>query len=533
MSYFSNYLKNVKSGYNYLKDEAENAIARTRTPSTYASGLDYSNSPSASSLLAGSDARVQKDLDTLHSSQGYTDWQKKTASGAYTLSGADKQKSQQDSVFSGSRKIRKVDEDGEVYYVKPPVSGGESRQLNSAYGMSGIGDSEKYAGMSQAQAEKAAKADQDFYKTQTSEGTSYTFNAETLSKTNNIMNDFQFKLKDIASNPWEGKGSIETSAKANIKLYEGKLAKLFEDPEEFNQAYNSDQGFRDKMDGFQSMGGDINAVMAGIKPTPTMAEHVGENVQDLQTYRAIGDSVSEQKSFNTLIPENELDQSRVKELSNIPRNYEDAFFGTPTQIGIHEERIAQATEEMRIVEQETNDNEDNARAEAKLQQKRADLNYDIESSTIETNRLNAKNYMTGMLAKLGALNTTGAAPAALATLEQRYQQQAQVLRSNYKFNKQALDIKLDDYINGIDIDLDYDILKIEADLTNDREKIYKEVLKLQNKANADIYKIQSQFAKTYRTQLEKYTKSATKNSDKYIKSMSGIASSYDVNSVNN
>ncbi|MHA1401529.1 MAG: hypothetical protein ACTSQE_14360, partial [Candidatus Heimdallarchaeaceae archaeon] len=37
----------------------------------------------------------------------------------------------------------------------------------------------------------------------------------------------------------------------------------------------------------------------------------------------------------------------------------------------------------------------------------------------------------------------------------------------------------------------------------------------------------------YRTQLEKYTKSATKNSDKYIKSMSGIASSYDVNSVNN
>jgi len=429
-------------------------------------------------------------------------------------------------------RIKKRDEDGNVYYVQPPISTGGSQLISKDYGLQGIGDNSEFAGMTEAEALRAAQQKNDFYQSQTSANTSYTFNPETLAKTRNIENDFQFKLKDITNDPFKSKGSVEIASKANMKLHEQKVSDLFESAEDFEAAYNSNPEFAESMDKFQSMGMDMNAIAAGIKPKQTVEQHTGGNLQDLATYQSIGNSASEQKAFNSLIPEGQLAADQIQKLANIPKNYMDVYMGTPGMIGVYEEKRLQAVEEKRILEQQAENAEDNARAEAKLQQRRADLDYDIESSQIETNRLNAKNYMTGMLAKLGALNTTGKAPEALATLEQKYQVQAQQLRSEYKFNKQSLDIKLDNYVNEIDTKLDNAVLGLEADLTNDKEKIYKEILKLQNKADSDIYKLQAQFAKSYRSQLEKYRKKASTNSKTYIKTMGSIASQYDVESVN-
>jgi len=128
-----------------------------------------------------------------------------------------------------------------------------------------------------------------------------------------------------------------------------------------------------------------------------------------------------------------------------------------------------------------------------------------------------------MLAKLGALQTTGAAPQALQTLETKYQNAAQQLEVQFKFANREIELGLDEEINKLATGRDNAILKLEQNLTKDYEDIVKEIMKLEQSAEKEIYRITEQYARRLRERTTKYTSDLQKEAEKYAKSFGRIA----------
>jgi hypothetical protein len=146
----------------------------------------------------------------------------------------------------------------------------------------------------------------------------------------------------------------------------------------------------------------------------------------------------------------------------------------------------------------------------------------------EKNRLNSRNYMTGMLAKLGALNTSSAAPIAIANLDQKYQQQMQEATTKVQNANREIEMKLKESVDNIEIETANDILKIKQDLTKSDADVMKDIMKMKQDAQRATFKIIGGFQNDFRSQTEKYRAEAKalakKNAADYMK----IVSNYDV-----
>jgi len=131
------------------------------------------------------------------------------------------------------------------------------------------------------------------------------------------------------------------------------------------------------------------------------------------------------------------------------------------------------------------------------------------------------------LAKLGALNTTGAAPVALATLEQKYQQQSQTLNTKLRFANQQLNIDLNEKVSGIDYKRDDDILSLKSDLSKSKEDVYKEIFKLQNAADKEKFSLISKFQDEFTKRKDTYSKEAKQLAEKNLNEMKSIMKTFD------
>jgi hypothetical protein len=132
--------------------------------------------------------------------------------------------------------------------------------------------------------------------------------------------------------------------------------------------------------------------------------------------------------------------------------------------------------------------------------------------------------MTGYLAKLGALNTTGAAGLAIQTLDTQYEMKRNDLETTAKYANQALELNLTTDINNVETETDKEILKIQQDLTKTTEEVFKEVTKAQQAADKEIYNITAGYTKTLRERTTKYTEDLKKEAEKYAKAYAKTAS---------
>jgi len=236
-------------------------------------------------------------------------------------------------------------------------------------------------------------------------------------------------------------------------------------------------------------------------------------------------------AMETLLPEKQIAQDKIAFQASIPEAYKQYYFGSPEQVGLLERKEAEAKETIKLLERRAVAEEKNARARASLASDVAEAEVQQASAEIEKNRLTAKNYMMGQLAKLGALNTTGAAPEAIANLEQKYQQQAQQLNTKYDFYRRELAIDLRDKVTNIELDRDENILKIKEDVSKSEEDAWKEIFKLEIQARKDSFSTINTFAGRFRTQTESYRKELKRDAEKYAKDLAKTASTYNIGSV--
>lgn len=534
MSWLSNYLKNVKSGFNILKDSYQtgkamrnpvdlnntNALVGQAVPGA----ISYSNKYPGGANNPANTKKTEYVKDTRNQQANQA---------AYTLNNFDKEARGDDANYKYEVEI---DPDGRQFvtkkYIQPKTTASQSSAFAKDFGLNGIGNDQKYAGLSYDQALKAAQGENEFYRGQTSQRTSSIFNQQTINKADSLISNTQLKLSEIGNDPWNSRGSIESKASAALLKTEQDLSSMFETPEEFDAAYNSSPEFAMSVDTFKELGGNTENLRNGITTKPTLSDTIGgASAERIGQYLNVGNTGAEQKAFNSLIPEGQLAQDQIQRIASIPDDYMDLYLGTPETLGLYQERKLQAQEAKRILEKEAKNAEGDIKAQAKLAKQRYKFEFEEASASIEENRLQAKNYMTGMLAKLGALKTTGKAPEALQTLDTKYQAQKSSLDAQYKFKLIDIDIKLDNELNSIQTDLDREILKVDSATLDDKEKIFNQIMKLQQDADDKIYKLQASFAKTYRTQLEKYQKEAKANSNSYLKSMYNTVKAYDPDAV--
>ena len=380
----------------------------------------------------------------------------------------------------------------------------------------------QYKGMtkSQADAKKVEQGDQQ------SALTSYSFTPESIGNTKKAMDSFNLSLNDSTNDPFTGEGQKLDDKNIRLDLTAKDIAKGFNSAQDFYVASQNNEELQGLIQPFIDNGGSLSQIATKISKPVT---ETGE--QDTASYL---ESLKQESSFDItdpfeikamalLAPETDLAQKEVMRQAGIAQDLQDLYFGTEEKLGILDETKRMNEERKKLIEQKELSEklaiED--RAQYSIDKNNADA--EMAKAEIETNRLNAKNYMTGMLAKLGALSTTGKAPQALSVLEQKYQQQKQQLDTKLTFANRAIEIDLSSDLNDLIDSTDELILNLEEDLSLDTIDASKKVFEAQQKAETQMYSLISKSATELRKTTETYRKEATTISNKYNQSFLYLA----------
>jgi len=458
------------------------------------------------------------------------------------------------------------------------LSFAESVGMAQKAGLKGIADN-AFAGLTDAQAARKAKELRQFYQNQTSQNTTGVFNPETVKGVKKTVEKFKLALDEISNDPFLSSGSKTDRQKSYFESTAVDIAKNFGSKEDFMANYQNNPEIQKSLQAFIAAGGSLdqitskigdnenkmivdsrkNAVQGlmdqGITDPETILDYVNFDdqgnqvgdftIEEVQSYMngdksttdflaSLGEDATPQAraAEEALIPERQATQDQIIALANIPEQYRKLYFGTPEELGILAQKKANAEEAKRILEEREADEKTTLREKAQFEIEKNAAEMANAIATIEENRLTAKNYMTAKLAKLGALQTTGNAPLAIATLDQKYQQQKANTEAIYKNKARSIEISLGEALNKTENDTDEEILKIKQDLTKSSDDVAKEILKAELASQKEIMQLRTTYATKLRQEVDKYTKEAKTASDKYTKEYISLASKgFDVNSI--
>ena len=453
----------------------------------------------------------------------------------------------------------------EAPFVQKRLTKAESKGFAADYGLMGLNEKD-FEGLTKTQAEIKAKRLQQERQGQTSALTSYRYNPQAISGFRDVFNELKLSLDTQKDDPFTPNKMKKEKNQTTIKSYTDQLAGLFGSQEEFLAA-QKDPEMRKILRQYESIGGSRNDVAANIgknvsvtgevdnpdgtstvsysdgqqrnvryqqNPDGSMTpvfENANSGDQTIDQYLGSLNKKEDQMAMETLLPEKQIAQDQIAFEMSVPEAYKQYYFGTPEQVGLLERKEAEAKETIKLIERKAQAEERNTKAMANLASQKASAEREQANAEIEKNRLTAKNYMMGQLAKLGALNTTGAAPMAIASLEQKYQQQAQQLNTKYEFAERELSVKLREAVDNIELERDENILKVKEDVTKSEEDAWKEIFKLEIAAKKSAFSTITSFASKFRTQTESYRKELKSDAEKYAKELAKKASSYNGGAV--
>ena len=414
----------------------------------------------------------------------------------------------------------------------PKLSRQEAVGVAKDYGLQGLVKSSEFEGLTRAEAFDKALQIRNDKKAQTSALTSYTYNPQSINNFRSKFKEMQLQVEGMSKDSWTTPGAKKNNKESVLNSFTDQLAGSFTSLKDFQDA-QQDPEMQSILKEYERMGGSRNNIASSIGGVQVITEtEKGEGTQTSVPAQTTEDYLGkittpgQQKAMDSLIPENQIAQDQIANEMQIPQQYRDAYFGTPEQIGFLEREAIQKRDEIKLLERKAKIDETSARARAGYLSQKADLEMQESQATVEKNRLAAKNYMTGQLAKLGALNTTGAAPLVIAALEQKYQEQSQRLTSSYQLEKRGIDIDMKDKVANIDLERDNDILKVKEDLNNSEEDVWKKIFELEIGAKRKSLATVNTFAGKYRTQTDKYTNELKREAEKYARELAKKAGKY-------
>lgn len=378
-------------------------------------------------------------------------------------------------------------------------------------------------GKTEAEARSIVDAQKEAQRGQVTANTSAVFaDPNSILNTSKKVESLMLGIDNIKNDPWTSTSTKSEMTKNLLQSTAKDIAVDYKTPQELAAAYHNDPVAKANLDKFIQAGGTDQMIGEAINTkTNTSAATNNMSVAD---YLASGAQDTNAQNMANLVPESKLIQDRIAQEAKIPENLKTLYFGDGKTTGLLQERINLAKQNIELLNTKMANEESNLRSQANYQIQKNNEELNVAKSTIEQNRLNAKNYLTGQLAKLGALQTTSAAAEGITILDQKYQQQTAEAESKVRFANQEIEIKLRDAINKVETSVSEKIQSVKEDLSKDQKDVLKEINTAQKASDKEIFNLTMKWTTLMKKNVEKYTNDATTMAENYTKAFQELVS---------
>jgi len=305
----------------------------------------------------------------------------------------------------------------------------------------------------------------------------------------------------------QGQGSAwsydngQTLINNRVGSWTDNIAKNFNSIQAFDSAYATNPQFKANVDGLSKLGITPDAVKSKIQSSTTMPTNGILPSQTTQDYLANLAGVPKintgDKTQDSLLTEEALmTQGWTKQQIT-------TYLGDSKTVGILEQDKIDAQKQIDTLTEREEAKEASVREKAQYMIDKATAEWEKADAEAEINRINGKNSLVGLLASLGALDTSSAAGGAITDLDQKYQAKRQDLRTSYNLGVREIQMDMNDKINTLDENLNDNIIKINSDLSKSDREINMEIMKLTYQTNKDMLGYKNEAYKALQARRDK------------------------------
>lgn len=409
--------------------------------------------------------------------------------------------------------------DGSVIeqYVPPPTLSGQSAQQYAK--SAGLGNL-NLEGMTYEEADRAINTMKGTQRGQVNALTSAAFSPDAISNVNKIGERFALSLDKSNNDTWLSAPAKREEMDNLLKSTAKDFADQFDSQEAMINAYDTNPTVQRALDRFAQYGGSdqmlIDAVNAKKAKTPQ------GNEQTTMEYQAnLANQQQQARETDSILNGDKTITDEIARTAKIPEQMKDYYFG---DAGIWQQKLNLDLEKVNLLKEKMADEKAEARQQANLLIEKNNAELSVAKNQIELNRVNAKNYLTGMLAKLGALNTTSAAVEGISFLDQKYQQQSTEIEQKTRFANQDIQIKLQKAVSDIDSAGMEKIQAIKEDLSKDKDTMLKDIMKEKMDADKRIYDLTLKASDRLKKNNDTYRNNATKLAEDYTTNFNALVS---------
>lgn len=334
-------------------------------------------------------------------------------------------------------------------------------------------------------------------------------------------------LDKIKNDTWSSAGTKSEQTKNLLQATAKDLAVDYKTPQELAMAYHNDPVAKASLDKFIQAGGTDQMIGEAINAKTAVQQPTGNNMSTAEYLASINgeqQAPGSSTDINTIVPNDKLIQDRIAYEAKIPDNLKALYFGDANKSGLLQQRIDLAKQNIDLLNSKMSNDESNLRSQANYQIQKNNEELSVAKNTIEQNRISAKNYLVGQLAKLGALQTTSAAAEGVTFLDEKYQKQSTEAESKVRYANQEIEIKLRDAINDIESKTSEKIQSVKEDLSKDQKDVLKEINKAQLDSDKEIFNLSVKRNAEMKKNIEKYTSDSRVLAEEYTRKFSQLVS---------
>lgn len=389
------------------------------------------------------------------------------------------------------------------------LQGDDAKQYAKGAGMVGGLNLE---GMTYEEADQAIDQYRDIQKGQTSSAlTSSVFSPDATSNIGSRVKGMALSVDDTNNDTWRSTVSKKEDVDNLLKSTADDIASQFGTLEEANMAYNTNPSIRKSFDTYGQYGGSDELLAEAFSKKQSKVEQ--PNTQSTMEYKANLEQQQEAKQTEGIMDGNKLITNEIARTAKIPEQYKDLYFG---DAGIWTQKLNLGLQKAEAIKQKLATETQDVNRQAKLLIEKNNADLDVAKNKVEVNRLNAKNYMTGMLAKLGALNTTSAAVDAITLLDQKYHAQATQLEQEVRMKNSEIQSELQTKISKMTSDSFDKIQAIQEDLSKDKDTVIKDIMKEKLDSEKKIYDLSIKLSDRMDKNNKAYSINATGLAEDYV-----------------
>lgn len=416
----------------------------------------------------------------------------------------------------------------------PTLSAEESAAVLKKYGISGTGSD--FTGLTAAEAASKAQAkkQQLLGGLNAADPTSSFYQVTQLGNIKKATDALNSGISTVNNDPWKTGDDKTTSVKELLDRTTNGIASSYSDPQSFINDYQTNPQLSAILSDYIKAGGTVNDVSQRIAQNSGAAAPGGNN-QDAATYllnganSGAGDNVYTAAADKYLSTDKSNSVQEINRLAKVPQDYIDLYYGTPEKQGVLQKIKTDAQTSIDNLNKAYGNSKQTTSDQFDYQVQKNTLQAQSDVADLEAKRLQQKNYLTEKLASIGALTTTGAAPAALSDLDARYDAAKSSAMQGLQNTNALLISKKTEALNTLDADLQTKIQTIKSSLSKSESDIDKDILTekeaSQKAINAELDAYNTKAKSAYTEFLNTSNKSAQQYIKDFLKTASGGMSS--------